>query len=83
MPDGEEFLRESDQITRLTAFGLGQHAAAELTVQLQERPTRTEVLLWIEQGQNRMYRRFIALWPTSSVVLVGSLAALLWNVLGG
>jgi len=81
--DGEAFLRDGHQITRLTEFGIGQRAAAELTVQLRDRPTRAQVLLWIEQAENRVYRRFIALWLASSVVLVGSLAAVLWRVFGG
>ena len=65
-------------VAKLTHFGMDEFAAAELTQSLHERPTRDQVLLWLQQAENRMYRRFIPLWLPH----LGALVAILWKVFG-
>ena len=79
MANGDAFLREDHQIAKLTEFGIGERAATELTLLLQERPTRDQAQLWISQAENRMYWRFIPLW----LAQWGASIAILWKVFGG
>ena len=73
------YLYQMHQIASLTNYGMDRQAATELTLALHDRPTRDQVLLWIEQAESRIYRRLIPLWLPH----LGALIAIMWKVFGG
>lgn len=78
MAEGDASLRQNHRIATLIHFGMNTRVATELALSLEERPTRDQVMLWLQQAENRMYRRFIPLWLPH----LGALVAILWKVFG-
>ncbi len=78
MDNRDANLAHGFQVAKLMQFGLDVHAANELTVSLNERPTSDQVRLWITQSEFKLTWRFLALL----LPYLGALIAILWKVFG-